>query len=146
MKNKINNLSDVFREAKKHLWDGFNDDGTSYICYAIDRVGCGRLGLQAKDVILSRFPKRVSKWCTHAASPHDVASYLIEVLGVPEEGLSDIKVQQYRKDWLTALEEEFKPKLKPKKGYSIHHIDGDIGNNDLINLTYVKINESSNWK
>lgn len=137
MKNKINNLSDVFREAKKHLWDGkyWSEVNTKeiYICHAINRVSCGLLGIQAKEIIMSKFPTRLGK-----AFPHYVESYLSEVLGVPEVDLSYVKVQQYRKDWLTSLEEEFKPKLKPKKGYSIHHIDGDIGNNDLSNLTYVR--------
>lgn len=147
MKNKINNLSDVFREAKKHLWDGgglYCINGVEFICHAIEELGESpyefMLCKQAKKIIQHRLGK------DRIGAEYTVCDYLYNVLGIPREKLTDQKVQQYRKDWLTSLEEEFKPKLKPKKGYRIHHIDYDVGNNDLSNLTYVKINESYNWE
>lgn len=148
MTSKINNVSDVFREAKTRLWDGKGDvfwsTDHAYICHAIEAVTTSaprRLELRAKRIIQSRL---MSAEDAHRT----VLGYLVEVVGVPENYLYANKhlVQQYRRDWLTALEDEFKPKLKPKKGYSIHHIDGDVGNNDLINLIYVKTSEKSNWK
>ena len=129
MKNKINNLSDVFREAKKHLWDGVNGGGTSYICFAIIDIYPSSHHYQSQAVSIVQ--KRLGGYET-------IKDYLIGKLGVKRDELTNQRVQQYRKDWLTALEEEFKPKLKPKKGYRIHHIDGNLGNNTANNLTYVR--------
>lgn len=133
MKNKINNLSDVFREAKKHLWDGVNAGGTIYICFAIEE-----LGESPYEFMLCKQAKKIIQHRLRIGAAYTVYDYLYNVFGVPREKLTDQKVQQYRKDWLTSLEEEFKPKLKPKKGYSIHHIDGNLGNNAASNLTYAR--------
>lgn len=140
MTSKINNVSDVFREAKTRLWDGKGDvfwsTDHAYICHAIEAVTTSaprRLELRAKRIIQSRLGSDEDALRT-------VDGYLVEVVGVPESYLYANKhlVQQFRKDWLTALEKEFEPKLKPKKGFSAHQYDEDIGNNDLSNLTYVR--------
>lgn len=140
--SKINNVSDVFREAKKHLWDGDGSEWLSndysYICHAIENIEhtTDRLRHLAKSIIQIRLGISAED-----GNDHTVSSYLSEVVGVPIDYLFANKklVQKYRKDWLTSLEKEFAPKLKPRKGYNIHHIDGDKNNNELSNLTYVKL-------
>jgi hypothetical protein len=139
---KINNVSDVFREAKTRLWNG-EGCGTwtydhAYICHAIEAVTAlseRRLELKAKRIIQSRLGSSIG------GIPHTVITYLAEVVEVPQAFLeaNKRKVQKYRRDWLTTLEKEFAPKLKPKKCFAIHHIDGDKNNNELSNLTYVPL-------
>ena len=134
MQTKINNLSDVFREAKKHLWDGKSRNVSQvYICCAILSLDY-KLELQAVRVIQKRLGSDIH------GRDHTVRSYLRDVVGADENYLSQNPhlVQQYRRDWLTSLEEEFKPKLKPKKGYRIHHTDGNLRNNTANNLNYVR--------
>jgi K+ transporter len=139
---EINNVSDVFREAKTRLWNGEGcvswSTDHAYICDAIEAVTAlseRRLELRAKRIIQSRLGSSIY------GMPHTVITYLAEVVEVPQAFLyaNKRKVQQYRKDWLTALEKEFAPKLKPKKRFVIHHIDGDKNNNELSNLTYVPL-------
>lgn len=106
-----NNLSGVFKDAKKFLWNGesslwHSDNKEEYICYAIERTTYSKVDLRAaKGVVLSRLgfaavPRR----------PRTVESYLIYVVGVSKEDVfgNSPKVQKYRKDWLTSLEKEFK--------------------------------------
>lgn len=149
--SKINNVSDVFREAKKHLWDGkrYYGSGHEFICHAIHAVWESPheflLAKRAIEIIQHRLGKGVFD------ENYTVTAYLHHVLGLPYEELTNEKVQKYRKDWLTALEKEFAPKLKPKKGYNIHHVDGDKNNNDLSNLTYTPEVKScyrveTNWR
>lgn len=137
---KINNVSDVFREAKKYLWDGegsYCSAGDEFICHAIDYTDVWEslyscvLTEQAKEIVQQRLGE-------NRYGARTVTDYLQDVLKLDYEELTPVKVQKYRKDWLTALEKEFAPKLKPKKGFAIHHIDGDKNNNELSNLTYVK--------
>ena len=138
MQTKINNLSDVFREAKEHLWDGEGDwvRGNEFICHAIHDVSkFSTINIvvinRAKEIIQNRLGE--SKGAVRT-----VRDYLCDVFGLHDKELTFREVQQYRRDWLTSLEEEFKPKLKPKKGYSVHHIDGNLRNNTANNLNYVR--------
>ena len=137
-----NNLSKVFKDAKKFLWDGesslwHNDNKEEYICHAIERTAHSKVDQgAATDVVMSRLDFATSDY------PHTVTveTYLIYVVGVSKKEVfyDQPRVQKYRKDWLTSLENEFKPKLAPKKGFSVHHIDGNLNNNDLGNMTYVE--------
>ena len=140
--NNVSNVSDVFREAKKHLWDGegswWNGGKVNeYICHAIEELTDhasvnSELRLQAIKIIQYRLGE-------NQGGARTVTDYLHDVLELQCEDLTSEKVQKYRKDWLTALEKEFAPKLKPRKGFYIHHFDGDKTNNELSNLTYVPV-------
>jgi hypothetical protein len=139
---KINNVSDVFREVKKYLWDGKSGweerrRGNEFICHAIDDVTdhasvSSELRSQARKIIQHRLGE-------NRGGARTVTDYLHDVLELQYEELTSEKVQKYRKDWLTSLEKEFAPKSKPKKGFYIHHFDGDRTNNELSNLTYVPV-------
>lgn len=128
------NLSEVFKEAKKFLWDGtgvYCRNGNEFICHAINDMDIpNTLNFKARDIIQHRLGY-------NRGGARTVTDYLHEVLEIPYEKLTTRKVQKYRRDWLTSLEKEFAPKLKPRKGYNIHYIDGDIYNNELSNLVYV---------
>lgn len=143
-----NNLSEVFKDAKKFLWGGehsllHDDNKEEFICHAIERTMYSKVDQSAAmDVVLSRLG---------LAAPHrhrTVESYLVGVIGVSKKEVfhDHAKVQKYRRDWLTSLEKEFKPKLKPKKGFSVHHINGDLNNNDLSNMTYVETQGGNKFK
>lgn len=129
-------LSNVFKEAKKLLWDGLSPQRVSrvnwkeeYICHAIEATALEKAD-SAKTIVLGRLGWKVG--CV----VHTVGSYLCDVVGVPSSEVYDNrpKVQEYRKDWLTSLEMEFKEieRLFPN---GVHHIDGDRDNWDLSNLT-----------
>lgn len=96
----MSNLSKVFKDAKKYLWDGsYYGGGTRFICIAIDRTSStNHYKETAKEIILERLEDGT------------VESYLICSLKIPAKEIHGdyTKLQQYRKAWLDELEKEFK--------------------------------------
>jgi hypothetical protein len=140
----MSKLSKVFRDANKLVWDGgctytdAHENGFKmYICHSIEKVIQGALQTKAKTIILSRLGVNNNGEC------HTVVSYLREVLGISYEDTTDgFRVQKYRKDWLTALEQEFK-EIENKFPKGVHHIDGNKNNWDMSNL--VKLRKPNNF-
>jgi hypothetical protein len=134
-------LSNVFKEAKKHLWDGTfkvwksGDGSEEFICHAIEKVGRTPLEHWAKEIIQYRLGT------TEQGKFRTVTCYLSEVLGVVWiYAHDDSRVQKYRKDWLTSLQKEF-TKIECMFPNGVHHIDGDKNNWDLSNLIGVEKTE-----
>lgn len=131
-------LSNVFKEAKRVLWDGVSPQRDSkgrwledYICHAIERTATNHC-TTAKAIILHRLG-----WNKQIDCANTVESYLTDVLGVSLTDAGDPrKVQKYRKDWLTSLEKEFK-ELEDKFPNTLYHIDGNVNNYDLSNLVEI---------
>jgi hypothetical protein len=133
-------LSSVFKEAKEYLWGGTfkgwesNEESEEFICHAIDKVGRTALEHRAKEIIQYRLG------VTEQGAFRTVTCYLTDVLDVGwSDRCDDMKVQKYRKDWLTSLEKEFK-EIERRFPKGVHHLDGDKNNWDLSNLVGVE-----NW-
>lgn len=95
----MSKLSDVFEEAKQHLWDGkYSTGGDTYICFAIDSsTNAPYLDkIKAKGIILKRLGNNYS-----------LEGWLRGV-GIKQKSLTDLRVQQHRHKWLQLLMEEFK--------------------------------------
>lgn len=128
-------LSNVFKEAKKRLWDGHggawdNPLLEEYICHAIEATQhYNPVRDKVKNIILYRLGKDRDGYA------RTVESYLHDVVGVPYSAVhsDNPRVQKYRKDWLTSLEKEF-AKIEKLFPAGVHHIDGDVDNWELSNL------------
>ena len=96
-------IANVFRAAKKILWDGNsrNHFNIHHICSAISRTNYDYYKFSrpaawaARNVIMDRLGYRT------------VERYLIYKVGVPKKHLTDKNIQAFRHRWLDSLIEEF---------------------------------------
>jgi hypothetical protein len=96
------NLSEVFRDAQKYLWDGAGDNEPEYksefICHAIRQVYAKR-----------RLIDSARKIVTDAIHPYYTFDDWLESQGIAREELrDDARVQAHRLQWLKLLEAQFK--------------------------------------
>jgi hypothetical protein len=95
--------SKIFIEAKKHLWDGQDNGGVTYICTSIGQVRGGSSELQrykAKQVISNRLWPQSSAY-----------GWLVVTVGrEPVEAAGPIARQKWRHAWLDQLIAEFQAK------------------------------------
>ena len=92
------NLSEVFRDAQKYLWDGLSIDGNcEYICSAINFVDA--------DPLLIITARMVVADAIHPS--YDFTNWLISQ-GISIFELTEPRVQAHRLQWLKMLETQFK--------------------------------------
>ena len=95
--------SKILTKAKKHLWDGQDNGGITYICTSIDQVRGGSSELQrywAKRVINERLCgySTAYQWLVKKVGPKSV------------EAAGPAARQKWRHAWLDQLIAEFKAK------------------------------------
>jgi hypothetical protein len=95
------NLSEVFRDAQKYLWDGVGDQEyplQEFICLAIQHVGAEhQLIDSAREIV------------TDAIHPNYTFDNWLQTKGITlEELCDDARDEAHRPQWLKLLEAQFK--------------------------------------